>query len=701
MRRKQMILAAAIAAFGATVAIACAWGPSAPVWSLEKADYDPDGNAAFLSPANDSRVNMMLLLADRRPTGLDLLPAGKGAGLVLFSWGTFAHRITPDDDPRIDDSPGRCQTNASGAEAFTDAVAAADTIPAAEKSLLIAARRALSVCGGHEEQATASAGSPASPVGRAFTNYLVGARGFYRGDFALARESFERLRETEHPWLRETALYMVARTALNRAQSLMFDEYGSILPVDKRDRPAATAASAALEAYLSAYPQGRYSASATGLLRRAYWLAGDKLRLSGAYQRIIASDADRSTAAMDLDLAQEIDAKLFDHADPSAADATSRLTGGAMLAISDLMRMRDAEGSPCCSPIGADEIEAQRSGFGSEVALFDYVRAAHAFFVRHDPAAVLRLIPDASHQQRFGTLQFSRQVLRGLALDATNDTNARRFWIDLLPGADGPYQREAVELAIATHDERSGAPERVFAEGSPVTNKLIREVLLTYKAGPDLLRRQARDAALPARERNVALYLLLSKELQRGFYADFLRDVRLVPATAPNQSGAELNDGSIEVLENEEPMPLGMFTRPSDLGGIGCPALSNTVQALVANSRAVTPQLCLAEFFRNNGFDHFPYDEALKNKGLASTAPLFAGAPYSRQSVYQAVLADRRATADERAYALYRAIRCYAPSGGNDCGGQDVDVEQRRAWFRQLKADYPKSRWAKSSDLYW
>ncbi|RYG86664.1 MAG: hypothetical protein EON59_09450, partial [Alphaproteobacteria bacterium] len=225
-----MTLAAAFAAFGTSIALACAWGPSAPVWSLEKAFYDSNGNAAFLSPANDSRVNMMLLLADRRRTGLELLPAGEDAGLVLFSWNTFAHRITPSNDPRTDDSPGRCQTNASGAEAFAGAVAAAETVSAAEKSLLVAARRALAECGDLQGQSVTSAPSPASPVGRAFSTYLGGTRAFYRGDFTSAQVSFESLRNTIDPWLRETGLYMVARTALNRAQSTMFDEYGSILP---------------------------------------------------------------------------------------------------------------------------------------------------------------------------------------------------------------------------------------------------------------------------------------------------------------------------------------------------------------------------------------------------------------------------------------------------------------------------------------
>ena len=44
---------------------------------------------------------------------------------------------------------------------------------------------------------------------------------------------------------------------------------------------------------------------------------------------------------------------------------------------------------------------------------------------------------------------------------------------------------------------------------------------------------------------------------------------------------------------------------------------------------------------------------------------------------------------------------CYAPSAMNDCGGADVSKSQRKAWFDQLKRDYPQSPWAKKLRYYW
>jgi hypothetical protein len=704
MRLGQKIGALTLAMVGA-LALASGDYFASPTWSLEKAEYDPAGSSAFLSPANDSRVNMLLLLADRRPAGLELQPAAKGAPLVLFPWDTLMARITPSVDEQAASAVaadyGRCQTNVSGTEEFTAAVNAAKRLPADEKASLIAARQGLTECSSPDARKAAPVTSPASDAGRAFAAYLAGTRAFYAGDFPTAQAAFAGLQGAGDAWLRETALYMVARTALNGAQATIFDEYGSILPPEKRDQRAVAAAGAAFEAYLKAYPRGRYAGSAQGLMRRVYWLAGDHARLSAAYDRIITADSAGSTAAGDAALVQEIDYKLFDSDPDNAPAAAPGVTGSVLLAVDDIKRMRNGGDPECCKPISAEEIEAQHASFGANTALFDYVRAAQAFFVRHDAAAVLRLLPDGPRHRRFTTLEFSRQMLRGLALDALKDANARQFWIGLLPGATGPYQREAVELAIATHDERNGALDRVFAPGSPVTNPILREVLLTYTAGPDLLRKQAQDKSVPQRERDVALYLLLAKGVQRGFYADFLRDVRLVPSGAPNDSSMSLNDGSADMAEYVTVPPTGLFARPLKLGDFGCPSLTTTVQVLAANPRANTPRICLAEFFRTNGFDHFAYDGPLEGKGLAGTQPLFPGAPYSRQTVYQAVIADPAASDNERAYALYRAVRCYAPSGNNDCGGKDVDVSQRRAWFRQLKTAYPKSHWATSSDLYW
>ena len=64
-RVRLAIIALAAAACG-IVAWACTDMSEGPSWALAKPDYDPGGSAAMLLPSNDTRVNLLLLLADRR-----------------------------------------------------------------------------------------------------------------------------------------------------------------------------------------------------------------------------------------------------------------------------------------------------------------------------------------------------------------------------------------------------------------------------------------------------------------------------------------------------------------------------------------------------------------------------------------------------------------------------------------------------------
>src|SRR5262249_31758319 len=122
---------------------------------------------------------------------------------------------------------------------------------------------------------------------------------------------------------------------------------------------------------------------------------------------------------------------------------------------------------------------------------------------------------------------------------------------------------------------------------------------------------------------------------------------------------------------------------------------------LAKDARNPKAQLCLADFMRDNGFDYEPLDIPPDDGELGSTPSLFPGKVYSRLNVYRALIAGATPPADDKAYALFRAVNCYAPSGINSCGGEDAPVSQRKAWFQQLKRNYPNSVWAKQLQYYW
>ena len=128
-----------------------------------------------------------------------------------------------------------------------------------------------------------------------------------------------------------------------------------------------------------------------------------------------------------------------------------------------------------------------------------------------------------------------------------------------------------------------------------------------------------------------------------------------------------------------------------------------TVAALARNPQDIPGRLCLGDFFRLHGLDslHGEYYPDPDKDELGGHTTGFSGKRNFRSEFYSSIIADPRAAPGDKAYALYRAVMCYAPSGMNDCGGADAPKSQRKAWFERLKRDYPQSQWAKKLRYYW
>jgi hypothetical protein len=664
-----------------------------PSWKLAKQGFSNCDNRAVLSPGNDTRVNMFFLLRDRQgahtaglsyPADWNNLTLGRN----FFYWGDLRKAFYPaaaEEGEGGDFAGSRCISLASGAQSFGDAMRANRALPAAERTKLAEARgELLKRCNAETGPASWPEGVKSAP-GREFLAYLQAAEAFYGALWDPSRQGFERLRAARDPWLAETAVYMLARVELNAAQDKSFDEYGSFAGADRVDKVALARGRAGFDAYLQRYPKGRYAASAQGLLRRAMWLAGDVEGLAREYERLFAATPAGEVGAFDL--VQEIDNKL-----PSFDDKT-RVDGPLLLAILDLKLMRADSPYPT---ITAAQIEAQKARFAGREDLYGFVAANHAFYVAKDMRRVLALIPDDARRGDYPPLAFSRQVLRGQALAALKDRNEAGFWRELLGGAKALYQRPTIELALAMNYERSGRLADVFVAGSPIGETSIREILLQYVAGPGILRAQAADATRPRHERDVALFTLLTKQLGHGNYAGFLKDSALVRRDAPEE-------GSLWNLQEAERIPLGIFRagRASD-EDYACPALSASVDRLARDPRDVGARICLGEFYRLSGFDGADrFEVRPKADELGGTTSLFPGTFSTRADIYRDVMADPRASANDKAYALYRAVNCYAPSGNNECGGAEVAKSQRQAWFQQLKREFPTSEWARKLRYYW
>lgn len=662
-------------------------------WALHLGGKAECDNVAALAPGNDTRINLLLLMAPGRGLPIDL-PATQ----PVFSWLDFRDRAYARDASRndahglLEGEGSRCRSESSGMAAFDAAVAAASGLPRAERLALSAARRGFKDCGaddGADAAIAIVAETVHSGLARDFVTYLRGAAAFYAGRFGEATKDFDALLESSDSWLAETAEYMVARTEVNALQTDTFDSYGSFAGSAAVDKEEARRAERSFELYLRDHPRGLYVVSARGLLRRVDWLAGWTEKLAARYATLLMQpDTERGIGA--LQLAEEIDSKLLPRLEPSMTK------NPVLLAVLDLRGMRRSTRTNKTA-LDRATLEGQHDAFASMPALYEFLLASFAFYVDDETTPVLKGVPDATGRRDGDALWFSRQLLRGLALEKSGDRNARGFWLELYPGTIQALDRSTIELALAMHAEKHRELAETFRSGSLIVNPAIRSILLTADAGPDLLRSRSHDPLASDSERNVALYTLLAKSLLRGQYASFLSDVRDVAADAPIAGSPSFDPGF-----PTHHLPVGLFTRGKSAGEIGCPALAVTVSRLDRDPRAYRDRLCLAEFVRLNEIsDHvLAYRSGADDLG-SGPAEAFPGKPYSRDATYVAIINDKDAPAADRAYALYRAVKCYEPVGNNECGTDEVSKATRKGWYTALKREYPGSPWSKALQYWW
>ncbi|WP_338641625.1 hypothetical protein [Burkholderia pyrrocinia] len=676
-------------------------------------------NLPMLSPANDTRINAMLMMVDSSKVAQvfpdpKTIPVKDRINQIVvpfpmdFSGWIYIGQKQPHktggasdtDAPSNQYADGEgsiCRSMTAGTDAFNDALTAAGGIPADETTRLRTARAdiAQKTCAAGGASAAWTRPAVKSPLGQQFAAYLDGTNAFYRADFLTATQAFANASHSANPWLKETGLYMTGRAQLNAAQANAFDNDSPTPSRARVTKVSLDAANTVFRTYLKVYPQGHYAVSASGLLRRVAWLGGNVTQQADLYGHALARWSPATSNVPLMQLANELDSKLLFGSELDAAQIQSPT----VLATVDLLRMRtsDSSNSSRSKPLTLDDLQAQKPRFANAPALYDYLLATWYVQIGHKPDAALELLPQtpAAPLDYFG---LSQQALRAFALEDSGQTDkARQLWRDLIPLAKFRFQREALELALAINLEQAGLVNDAFADDSPVQNAALRAILLQRSASADLLRAQAQNPATGGALRDTALYTLLYKELTRSHYADFLADAALVSGTPAD--------------------PLKPFIAPGarNEDGYTCPSARDIATTLQQNPGDAKGLNCLADFARLHppaaGLESDPVPLWIRNASsttatrvpptLGAAPSQFAGKPYERMSSYVTVMADAQANPNDRAYALYRAIKCYAPGGSNECGGKDVPKNTRKRWFDTLKASYPGSPWAQKLRYYW
>ncbi|PTQ72859.1 outer membrane assembly lipoprotein YfiO [Pseudomonas sp. GV071] len=674
----------------------------APSLLLQSSGLDSCSTQAFLSPGNDTRANLQWLLSDAGQPSLAGNPekAEDQNALVPFALEQLFTVATPDaaptdtpteadanslsaqieklglsaDYPDLSQAPSyasgegsrQSSNNTDTAATFLAQLLTSD-LPDPERKRL--ARQRLTLL---QQEHPASEPQPLnftgvqSILGRQFATYLQGASAFYDGDFAAASARFTELLSSEQAWLKETASYMVARSQLNAAQANAFDEYG-YPDLSKADQPALVQTETDLQQYLASYPQGDYALSAKGLLRRVYWLQQDNVKLAAAYaEQLAEQDLDKRDSSLQQ-LTDEVDNKLF----TSAQGVTNPM----LLAVIDLKGMRSGE------PISKDQLLAQKPLFADEPDLYAYLQGAWHYYVGEVPAEALKFLPEATDDSVLDHLHFSQQIVRGLALEEDGQwPAAQAHWLKLFKLTDQPIQLQQLQLALALNYEHSNQVEKIFAADSLVTNSNWRAQVLGRVASPELLRQLAKDGKAATEESITALSVLLYKDLLQGHYQAFSDDLALVPEPAP------------------EALKQFVVSQGTNDDGYACPTPKETAEVLEKQPANANALNCLGEFTRTHSL---VYDGSPGEFALSGSKTQFPGERFDPLHGYQQIIANDQAPADDRAYALYRAINCYATSGYNHCNGDDIDKSVRKQWFSTLKRQYANSTWAQSLKYYW
>ena len=577
--------------------------------------------------------------------------------------------------------------NTESVSAFFAALLADSTLTAEQRQALAQARTGL-LSGATREQIESSLATlPADSPAQSYKNYLAAAASFYAGDYASAERDFTQLAKSERPWLAETAQYMLMRAALNKSSQNSVGEYGDF-DIAKINREDATQAQTQAQAYLQRFPQGLYADSARGMLRRINWYLQAWPQLAGLYEQTLQQSADaRQLREIVIEYDNVYGMAFYEQ---SVVEAFPDAPLVSYIELLRALRL-DNNSKPTLTQA---QLDASKPVFeqSQKLPLWRDLQL-NLWLATENYAAIIQAVTPAQKLAVHDTLAFSEQVLYGEALmGQKNWSAARDFWLQLLKLSQDNEQQQYVQAKLAATLVYSGDVAAVFAPESAVTNLRFRSQILKTKASPELLHQQAVHGP-NNEERTIALHTLLVRDLTENRFGDWLNDRKLASAITPPVIGDAFDDVNLSIFD---------WNGDAAERGYTCRSLNETVTVLSKKADDAHALNCLGEFFRTTQTHVDLWKNSAGNDVLESAISRKEPfGQFDRQRYYQQVITSPKAEVEDKSFALYRAIMCYAPSGSNECGGEEVDKLQRKGWFTQLKTQFPGSPWAQKLKYYW
>lgn len=436
------------------------------------------------------------------------------------------------------------------------------------------------------------------------------------------------------------------------------------------------------------WPEGVYANSARGMLRRINWYLQAWPPLAGLYEQAFQQTTD---AQQLRDTVIEYDnvfgMQFFE------GPVVEAFPDAPLVSYIELLRALRLNGDYKLT-LTQEQLDASKPVFekSGKLALWQDLQL-NMWMATGNYAAIVQAVTPAQKLPAHDILAFSEQVLYGAALMGQQQwPAARAFWQQLLKISQDPEQQQYVQAKLAATLVYSGDIASIFAPDSAVTNLRFRSQVLKAQATPELLRQQATRGP-NNEERTIALHTLLVRDLTENRFSDWLNDKKLAGAITPPVIGESFADVNLSTFD---------WNGDAAQAGYTCRSLDETVTVLSKKADDAHALNCLGEFFRTSQTHvALQADRAGNDVLVTAISRKEPFGQFDRQRYYQQVIASPNAEVEDKSFALYRAIMCYAPSGYNECGGEKVDKSQRKDWYTQLKTQYPGSPWTQKLKYYW
>lgn len=653
-------------------------------------------NLPVLYPANDSQTNMTLLLSDLglatiKPMTADANLWDAVYGTVPFdaaNLSSLTQNKLPNQRKRLERNDTvfdeRCTSFDSGNQTFNTQVQNNKAIPNLEKQILISERKKMNQCGDKIELIAINPNW--SITTRQYASYLNASILFYNSNYSAATKIYTVLTNVEDTWLKETSQYMLIRTSLNSAYATGVDKYGDVY-LDNINQNLLKQFLDNINAYLKAYPNGQYVASARGFMRRGFWLSKRQDLLVNEIVWQLKNPTSKFYNLEMSELPAEIDRRIFD----SSAFNVNNLKDPFFLAVYDLMHMRESS-SENYRPISWAQLNVQKDFFKTQPELFQYLQAAHLFFVQNKAQEAQNYLPKANAKNS-SYLQLSQTFLRGQILEKIGQPqNAEEYWRQQLVQAKDSYQRGLFETALSNHLAIKQDYSAFIGKKAQITQPNLQRNFITQIANTNSLQKIIQSDQSNIDQKQAAIYTLLSKSLVHQQFELFKQSYAFMPKNPMQYKGYNSDN---EQLKNKPDFSNFIWNGANITPQLKCSNLETLVNQLAKTPKDSLLNVCLGEYFRSE--QGYSLQQLSYNEKQTSN---FSGKIFARGQIYQDLIKSS-SKSDLQAYALYRAIQCYAPSGINDCGGNDSNKSVRKQWFDKIKTDYPNTSWAKSLKYYW